>query len=78
MKEFPCGGGELAAMAALDEQAIVQKIPFGAAQPLTAPMAPAVSGYCNTNGTNSCACNPTKAKQHPPWRTSMDYPTKSS
>ncbi|MBO0746059.1 MAG: ABC transporter substrate-binding protein, partial [Candidatus Dormibacteraeota bacterium] len=48
---------------AVDKQAIIQKIQFGAAQPLTAPMAPSVFGYCNTKGTASYAYNPAKAKQ---------------
>ena len=48
---------------AIDKNAIIQKVQFGAAKQLTAPLASTVFGYCDTTAQTSYAYNVQKAKQ---------------
>ncbi|MBO0708508.1 MAG: ABC transporter substrate-binding protein, partial [Candidatus Dormibacteraeota bacterium] len=48
---------------AVNKNAIIQKVQFGAAKPLTAPVASSIFGYCNTTSENSYQYNVQKAKQ---------------
>lgn len=47
---------------AINKTQIIDKIQFGAAKPLTAPLASSVFGYCNTTGQNSYQYDINKAK----------------
>ncbi|MBO0702238.1 MAG: ABC transporter substrate-binding protein, partial [Candidatus Dormibacteraeota bacterium] len=48
---------------AINKNAIIQRVQFGAAKQLTAPLASSLFGYCNTTGENSFDYNVQKAKQ---------------
>jgi len=48
---------------AINKNAIIQKVQFGAAKPLTAPIASSVFGYCDSTDQNSYQYNVQKAKQ---------------
>ena len=48
---------------AIDKNTIIQKVQFGAAKPLTAPLASSVFGYCDSTSQNNYQYNVQKAKQ---------------
>ncbi len=48
---------------AVNKTQLIQKVQFGAAKPLSAPLAPTVFGYCNTTSPNSYQYDINKAKQ---------------
>lgn len=48
---------------AIDKNALIQRVQFGAAKQLTAPLASTVFGYCDSTGTNNYNYNVQKAKQ---------------
>ncbi len=48
---------------AINKNALIQRVQFGAAKPLTAPLASTVFGYCDSTGTNDYNYNVQKAKQ---------------
>jgi ABC-type transport system substrate-binding protein len=48
---------------AINKTQLIDKVQFGAARPLTAPLASSVFGYCDTTGQNSYQYDINKAKQ---------------